>query len=80
MIQRLYCWPFVSSETPKNSEISSHVLMSLAKHLSNWNGRGQDDLRVFYWFVLIQLFIHLGTVLQGFEPLIFLRFSEMGPF
>ena len=62
---------------PKNFEVSSCVLKSLAAHLSSWNGRGLHDLWGLFGFVLIQLLEHW---LQNFEPLIFLRFSEVGAF
>ena len=46
----------------KISEVSSHALKSLAAHWSRWNGRSLHDPWDLLWFILIQLFIHLGTV------------------
>ena len=66
----------LSINVPLSQELSD-VLKSLAAHLSSWNGRGLHDLWGLFGFVLIQLLEHW---LQNFEPLIFLRFSEVGAF
>ena len=46
----------------KISEVFSHALRSLAAHWSSWIGRGLHDLWDLLQFVLIQLFVHLGTL------------------
>ena len=53
---------FQRRDPPKKSEVSSQVLKWLDTHLSSWNGRGLHDLWGLFPFVLIQLFIHLGTL------------------
>ena len=61
-IQCLYCWPCLSVRPPKTPEVSSCALKSLAAHGSSWNGGALHDLCDLLRFVLIQLFIHLGTL------------------
>ena len=53
---------YSAARPPKISEVSSHALKSLAAHRSRWNDRGLHTLWDFLWSVLIQLFIHLGTL------------------
>ena len=53
---------YSAARPPKISEVSSHALKSLAAHRSHWNDRGLHTLWDFLWSVLIQLFIHLGTL------------------
>ena len=66
---------FLTVRLPKISEVSSHALRSLVAHWSSWISRGLRDLWDLLWFVLIQLFIHLGTLATELvEPLIFLSF------
>ena len=57
---------FLQARPPKKSDFSTQVLKSLATHLSSWNDRGLHDLWGFFPFVLIQLFIHLGTMVTEF--------------
>ena len=53
---------YSAARPPKISEVSSHTFKSLAAHRSRWNDRRLHTLWDLLWSVLIQLFIHLGTL------------------
>ena len=78
--QCLYCWPRLSPSHPKTSEVSSCALKSLAAHWSSWNGRALHGLCDVFWFVLTQLFVHLGTLAKELWTSGFLKFLRGGRF
>ena len=74
---------FTVARPPKISEVSSHALKPLAAHWTSWNIRGLHDSWDLLQFILIQLFIYLGTLateLWASYYFCFLRFSEVETF